>query len=161
MNWDISFASYHVRPRARGARGPILSDNHQLVMDSLPQELIDAIIDNIPQSSLLSCSLVARRWQRQSQQRAFDTISFLSEDKVDRWCTDILQDPDGISSYIRHVRIVEIFWWDEPALFAHMLGTLSSLTELSLVKTEIPDELPGHISRGEFGKGPLLSTLVT
>jgi hypothetical protein len=34
-----------------------------------------------------------------------------------------------------------------------MLETLSSLTELSLIETEIPDELPDHISRGEFGKG--------
>jgi hypothetical protein len=34
-----------------------------------------------------------------------------------------------------------------------MLGTLSSLTILSMFATEIPDELPGHISRGEFGKG--------
>ena len=34
-----------------------------------------------------------------------------------------------------------------------MLGSLSSLTALSIHETKIPDELPGHISRGEFGKG--------
>jgi hypothetical protein len=34
-----------------------------------------------------------------------------------------------------------------------MPGTLSLLTELLPVETKIRDEFPGHISRGEFGKG--------
>ena len=122
-------------------------------MDSLAQELIDTVIGNVIKSSLLSCSLVSRRWRRKSQQRAFDTISFSSEDKVNRWCTDISQDSDGISSYVRHVRIRKIFSWNEPVLLGRMLRTLSSLTELSLFQTKIPDEFPGHILRGEFGKG--------
>lgn len=92
-------------------------------MDSLPQELIDVIIDNVPEPSLLSCSLVAKRWRRKSQQRAFDTISFSSETEVDRWCTYIPQDSDEISSYIRHVKIEEISFWAEPALFSRMVGT--------------------------------------
>jgi hypothetical protein len=122
-------------------------------MDSVPQELIDAIIDNVPQSSLPSCSLVAKRWRRKSQRRVLSTISFSSEDEVNRWCTDIPRDSDGISSYVRHVKIGISPCWAEPALFSRMLGTLSSLTTLSIYATEIPDELPGHISRGEFGKG--------
>jgi len=122
-------------------------------MDSIPQELIDTIIDNVPKSSLLSCSLVARRWRRKSQRRALDTISFLFEGEVNCWCTDIAQDSDGISSYVRHVRIYEIPSWDEPALFSRMLGSLSSLTELTILSTHIPDESLGPISRGEFGKG--------
>jgi hypothetical protein len=122
-------------------------------MDSIPQELIDAIVDNIPQSSLPSCSLVAKRWRQKSQRRVLSTIPFSSEDKVNRWCTDIPRDSDGISSYVRHVKIHNIFRWAEPALFSRMLGTLSSLTTLRMYSTEIPDELPAHISRGEFGKG--------
>ena len=122
-------------------------------MDSIPQELVDAIIDNVPESSLLSCSLVAKRWRRKSQQRALDNISFLSEGEVNRWCTYIPQDSDGISSYVCHVRIEAISSWAEPALLSRMLGSLSSLTTLSLYATEIPDELPGRISRGEFGNG--------
>jgi hypothetical protein len=122
-------------------------------MDSIPQELIDAIIDNVPQSSLPSCSLVAKRWRRESQRRVLSIIPFSSEDKVNCWCTGIPRDSDSISSYVRHIKIKKIFRWAEPALFGCMLETLSSLTELSLDKTEIPDELPGHISRGEFGKG--------
>jgi len=121
-------------------------------MDSIPQELVDKIIDNIPQSSLPSCALVGRRWRRKSQQRALDTILFSSEDEVNRWCTDVLQDSDGISSYVHYVG-VEVVSWTEPALFSRMLGSLSSLTTLSMYNSEIPDELPGRISRGEFGNG--------
>ena len=151
MSWNIYFASDHVnRPRVRAR---ILSDNHHLAMDSLPQELIDTIIDNVPESSLSSCSLVAKRWRRKSQRRAFDTMSFSSEDKINRWCTDIPRDSDGISSYIHHVSIEDISSWAEPALFSRILDILSSLTTLLVSETEIPDELPGHISRGELGKG--------
>jgi len=121
-------------------------------MDSIPQELIDAIIDNIPESSLPSCSLVAKRWRRKSQQRVLATISFPSERKVKRWCTDIPRDSNGISSYVRHVTIEEICSWVEPALLGQMLESLSSLTTVEIFATEIPDELPGHISRGESGK---------
>jgi len=122
-------------------------------MDSIPQELIDTIIDNISYFSLPSCSLVAKRWRRKSQRRILGTISFSSEDKVKRWCTDIPRDSNGISSYVRHVNIQEIYPWVEPALLSRMLGSLSSLTTLTMYGTEIPGEFPGHISRGEFGKG--------
>ena len=122
-------------------------------MDSIPQELIDAIIDNVPQSSLPSCSLVAKRWQRKSQKRVLGTIAFSSEHEVKRWCTDIPQDSDGISSYVRHVTIKRIHSWTEPGLFSRLLRSLSSLKALSMYRIEFPDEFPGHISRGEFGKG--------
>jgi len=78
-------------------------------MDSIPQELVNAIIDNVPQSSLPSCSLVAKRWQQKSQRRLLGTIAFLSEGEVKRWCTDNPQDSDGISSYVRHVKIEDIY----------------------------------------------------
>ena len=147
---EYTFYVYHVPPRVRAR---ILSNNHHLVMDLIPQELIDTIIDNVPESSLLSCSLVAKRWRRKSQRRAFDAISFSSEGKVNRWCTDIPHSSDGISSYVRHVNIEGISSWATPALFSRMLGSLSSLTTLLMHATEIPDELPGCISRGEFGNG--------
>jgi len=122
-------------------------------MDSIPQELIDAIIENVPKSSLLSCSLVAKRWRRKSQRRAFDTISFFFETEVNRWCTDFPHNSDVIPSYVRHLKIEEITSWAEPALLSRMLESLSSLTTLSMHETEIPEELPGLISRGEFGNG--------
>ena len=122
-------------------------------MDSVPQELIEAIIDDIPQSSLLSCSLVARRWRRKSQKCVLATILFVSEGEVKRWCTDIPRDSDGISSYVRRVVLYQIAPWVKPALLSRMLGSLGSLTTLSMFATQIPNELLGHILRGEFGKG--------
>jgi len=121
-------------------------------MDSIPQELVETIIDNVPESSLPSCSLVEKRWRRKSQQRVLSTITFSSERKVECWCTDIPRDSNGISSYVRHVTIEEIYFWVEPAILSQMLGSLTSLTTLSIFATQIPDELPGHISRGGFGK---------
>jgi hypothetical protein len=120
-------------------------------MDSIPQELIDAIIDNVPHSSLPSCSLVAKRWRRKSQRRVLSTITFSSEDEVNRWCADIPR--DGISSYVRCLKIEDIYCWDESAPLSRMLETFNSLTTLSMDEVKIPDELSGHISCGEFGKG--------
>ena len=131
----------------------ILPNNRHFAMDSLPQELIDAIIDNVPQPTLPSCSLVAKRWRRKSQQRVLATISFRSEGEVKRWCTDIPRDSDGISSYVCHVDLVGIYFWTEPALLSRMLGSLNSLAALSIYGMVIPDELPGRISQGELGKG--------
>ena len=142
--------SQPIRPRARPR---ILSDNHHLAMDSIPQELIDAIIDNVPESSLPSCSLVAKRWRRKSQKRLLTNILFPYECAVKYWCTDIPQDSDGILSYVRHITLGEIYSWTEPALLSRLLGSLSSLTALSIHRVKIPDEFPGHILRGEFGKG--------
>jgi len=122
-------------------------------MNSLPQELIDATIDRLPRPSLLSSSLVAKRWRQRSQQRALERIKFLSKAQVNRWCTDFPQDPEGIISYVRVARFQEIFSWDDPALFGHVLKSLCSLTGLCVSWTKIPIELPGQISRGEIGKG--------
>ena len=70
-----------------------------------------------------------------------------------RWCTDIPQDPDGILSYVHYAKIQENFLWTEPILLSRLLGSLSSLATLWMCATKIPDELLGHIWRGEFGKG--------
>jgi hypothetical protein len=118
-------------------------------MDSVPQELIDTIIDNVPRYSLPSCSLVAKRWRQKSQQRFLSTISFSSEYKMNRWCADFPR--GGISSYVRFVKIE--YYRGNPALLSRTLETLSSLTTLSMYQAKITDELSGHISRGGFGKG--------
>ena len=127
-------------------------------MDSLPQELINAIIDNVPIYSLRSCSLVSKRWRCRSQQRIFNNILITSEHEANLWCKNIPQESGGISSFVRLVRFVGVPFWDEPALFGRMLEGLSSLTVLRVTRTEIPDKLQDHISRGELGKD--INTLV-
>ena len=122
-------------------------------MDSLPNELIEAIIDDIPPSSLHSSSLVARRWRTRSQQRILDFITFSSEDKVDRWYSDVQRVRNRIASYVRSAEFRRIDSWNEPALFGRVLEGLCSLTTLEVTACAIPDELPGQISRGMCGRG--------
>jgi hypothetical protein len=121
-------------------------------MDSLPQELINAIIDTVPRSSLRSCSLVAKRWRRRSQQRGFEITAIKSEKKANLWCKNIPQEPDGVSSFVRLAHFECISRWDKPELFGRVLKDLTSLRSLWVFFTEIPDELRDHISRGEIGK---------
>jgi len=121
-------------------------------MDSLPQELINAIIDNISSPSLRSSSLVARRWRHRSQQRAFKCIVIESEHEAHLWCKNISQESDGISSFVHFAHFISIPWWNEPALFGRVLKGLTSLTSLWVFDTGIPDELQDCISRGELGK---------
>lgn len=122
-------------------------------MDSLPQETIDGIIDNLPRSSLYSSSLVARQWRTRSQQRILDSIIFSSQDKVDRWHSDVQIGGNRILSYVRSVEFRDIEPWNEPALFGRVLKGFRSLETLKVHECAIPDELVGQILRGEFGGG--------
>jgi len=123
-----------------------------LAMNSLPQELIDAVIDNLPRSSLFSSSLVLKRWRRRSQRRVLERIKFISEDQVDRWYTDFPQDPKGIASYVRFVGFQNTIFPGNLATFGCALQNLCSLTTLWVNGMEIPDELPAQIPRMEVWK---------
>ena len=121
-------------------------------MDSLPQELINAIIDNLPVSGLRSSSLVARRWRRRSQQRTFNCIVIESEYAAYLWCKNVSQESDGTSSFVHFAHFIDIPQWNDPTLFGRVLKGLASLTALWVFDTGIPDELQDRISRGELGK---------
>ena len=127
------------------------SSNQQLVMDSLPQEIIDEIIDNLPRSCLRSSSLVARRWRKRSQQRVFSTILFRTESTVKSWYTNVQSDPGGASSYVKFGIFACIDKWTDSALFGRVLGNFNSLTELGIADTGIPDEVLEGVLQGELG----------
>jgi hypothetical protein len=130
-------------------------------MDSLPQETIDAIIDNLPRSTLRSSSLVARRWRARSQQRIFyfTTVTFHSEHQVDCWHSDFQRGQNQIIPYVRCVEFSCIDSWGEPALFGRVLEDFCSLKTLKLYGCAIPDELPGQILHGRFGDGIIILSL--
>ena len=120
-------------------------------MDSVPQEIIDEIIDNLPHSNLRSSSLVAKRWRKRSQQRALDKIWIGSGSVVCRWHIDTRSDPGGIPSYVQSANFDGITEWEDPLLFSRVLENFNSLTTLSIAgDTEIPDEVLERISRGEL-----------
>ena len=122
-------------------------------MDSVPQELIDAIIDNLSRDSLCSSSLIAKRWRTRSQRRIFNSIRLSTEDKVNRWHPDIQRGRHRIVSYVHSVEFHGISSWSEPTLPGRVLKGFLSLKTLVVYKSKIPDELPAQISRGEFGRG--------
>ena len=137
----------------------ILPSGCQLVMDSLPQEIVDEIINNLPRSSLRFSSLVARRWRKRNQQRALSTIHFYTESMVSSWHTDIQIDPAGVSSCVQSAGFKRIDGWDDPTLFIRVLKNFNSLTALGIYETEISDELLEQISRGELGQSIAITAL--
>ena len=130
-------------------------------MDSFAQELIDEIIDCVPRQNMPASSLVTRRWRRRSQQHNFEFVLFMF-DKLTLWDINIPQDPDGIPSYVCHVRFKSTpFPALEPGVLAHILKTFTSLISLEFCHTRLPppDELAVPLSLGEFGKGITRLTL--
>ena len=122
-------------------------------MDSVPQELIDAIIDNLSRNSLCSSSLIAKRWRTKSQRRIFNSIRLSTEDKVNRWHPDIQRGRNRIVPYVHSVELHKISSWNEPTLPGRVLKGFLSLKTLVVHQSAIPDELLAQISRGEFGRG--------
>ena len=77
-------------------------------------------------------------------------------DKLTLWDINIPQDPDGIPSYVRHVRFKSTpFPALEPGTLARILKTFTSIISLEFGHTRLPppDELAVPLSLGEFGKG--------
>ena len=107
-------------------------------MESLAQELIDAIIDCLQHWDLRFSSLIARRWRRRSQQCAFAHVSFGRERRVVLWYTNIPQDPDGIPSYVQTTSFFKIEW-QNPALFGLVVKSFSNLKSLSVTDTSIQE----------------------
>lgn len=128
----------------------ILPSGCQLVMDSLPQEIVDEIINNLPRSSLHFSSLVARRWRKRSQQRALYSIHFYTESKAESCHAYSQSNTAGISSYVRSAGFSQIDKWEDHTLFTRVLKNFNSLTALGLYEMETSDEMPEHISRGEL-----------
>ena len=121
-------------------------------MESLAQELLDAIIDHVPFQHARSCSLVARRWRKRGQQRAFRYLVFRSEDDLIRWCRDIPQDPNGIPSYVRTVELREIIYWSDTGVLGRALKCFCRVKILKVFGSIFPCcEVPGIVSSGTFG----------
>ena len=121
-------------------------------MDSLPQEIIDEIIDDLPPSSIPSSSLVATRWRNRSQQHAFSSILLSSEPRANSWLIDSQSDQGGISSYVKFVKLSRILEWSDPRLFSRVLENFTSLTALQMDQVDIPDGALERISHGKLSK---------
>ena len=124
-------------------------------MDSLPQELLEKIIEHLPEWDAATSSLVSKRWRRKSQQIYFESVRFFSPQWAAAWEANVPQDPDGIPSYVRHVEFHSVTKPSfEPAIFGRILKSFESMVTLTVDGAEIPlaKELTGPVSLGEFGK---------
>ena len=103
-------------------------------MESLPQEIIDEIIDDLAFdfATLKSASLVQKSWTPQSHRRLFHYVPFYSLNRLERWSLSISPDPDGIASYTRTI----LFSYDtrrpwiEPANLDRFLDHFRSFTRV-------------------------------
>ena len=128
-------------------------DHLSFTMESLAQELLEAIIDYVPPPHADSCSLVARRWRKRSQRRYFSVVLFCQEEVVVRWCKNNPQDPNGIPSYAEDVKFQSIRRWRDSAVFTRALKCFSCVKTLLICDTWIPsDEAREIVSSGEFGR---------
>ena len=114
-------------------------------MDSLPQEIIDKIIDNLPHSSLRPSSLVVKRWQKRSQRWAFRGTLFYSESRVKSWHMNTREDPDQIPPNVQSVGFYGFGKWSDTALFNNVLENFNSLNELRIYGIEVTNEMVERI----------------
>lgn len=131
-------------------------------MDSFAQELIDETIHRIPRGDMPTSSLVARRWRHTSQRRHFEFVRFSRDDLI-FWEANIPRDPDGIPSYVRHVRFQHNSHRSGPAIFVRVLRTFRSIVSLMMVNIGglRPEGLVSPVLFSEFGKNITRLTLAS
>ena len=105
---------------------------------------------HIPTSAALLSS--QRDGDKETNNASSITTQFSPEHEVNSWHAHTRNNLSGVSSYVKFARFNSIVEWEEPALFTCVLENFNSLTTLRISETEISDELPDHISCGEFGK---------
>ncbi|KAJ7151859.1 hypothetical protein C8R43DRAFT_1127493 [Mycena crocata] len=98
-------------------------------MPELPQELIDAIIDEVPASSLRACSLTATAFVASSQRRIFQWASLSTIRSYER-TEAILATSPHLGKYVRFlaIGITKI-----PSNYAPLQAILPALTEIERV----------------------------
>ncbi|KAJ6551823.1 hypothetical protein B0H19DRAFT_1378465 [Mycena capillaripes] len=73
-------------------------------MSDVPQELIDAIIKHVPDSSLVACSLTATAFVAPSQRRLFRWISLSGMPAYERIARSLASSPH-LGRYVRHLAL--------------------------------------------------------
>lgn len=73
-------------------------------MSDVPQELIDAIVEHVPDSSLVACSLTATTFVAPSQRRLFRWISLSGMPAYERMAHSLASSPH-LGKYVRHLAL--------------------------------------------------------
>ena len=91
-------------------------------LDDLPQELLDAIIDLVPQNvHLKKCVLVGKRWVRRCQERLFKRITLSSRDP-EQWAKPVTENQPLLFSHVRTLTLEGLYphGWRDANFQRHM-----------------------------------------
>jgi hypothetical protein len=88
----------------------------------LPQELLDVVIDLVPEIPLLrACALVGKRWVRRCQERLFERLT-LSSQETEWWTRPVSENQPLLFSYVRTLTLRGVYPpdWRNPSFERHM-----------------------------------------
>ncbi|KAJ7218226.1 hypothetical protein B0H12DRAFT_329834 [Mycena haematopus] len=100
-------------------------------MPNLPQELVEAIVDEVPESSLAACSLTATAFVASSQRRLFKWMS-LSKISTYEKTARLLTSSPHIGPYFRYLALDITEIPENYVLLESILASLSELEYLSI-----------------------------
>ena len=84
-------------------------------LNDLPQELLDSVIDLVPQRvQLKKCALVGNRWVRRCQERLFERFTLSPQGAV-RWAWPVMESQPLLFSYVRTLTLLGVYpkdWMD-------------------------------------------------
>lgn len=93
-----------------------------VTFDDLPQEILDVVIDFVPQNAnLKNCALVGKRWVRRCQERLFERLT-LSSQATEQWNRPVSENQLLLFSYVRTLTLRGVYppHWRDPNFERHM-----------------------------------------
>lgn len=91
-------------------------------INDLPQELLDVIIDLVPQNAdFKNCALVGKRWVRRCQERLFELIT-ISSREMELWTRPVPENQPLLFSYVRTLTLRRVYplQWRDANFERHM-----------------------------------------
>lgn len=90
---------------------PEMTDSNAVTatLNDLPRELLDAVIDFVPQNvHLKQCALVGKRWVRRCQERLFERFT-LSSQATERWTKPVAENQPLLFSYVKKLTLLGVY----------------------------------------------------
>ena len=83
-------------------------------MQTLPQELVDKVVDELLELKgykthrIAPYSLISRAWAPRTQQHCFRTLYFDNSDELKKWCRKVTPDPAGVSRHTHRLIFIGV-----------------------------------------------------
>ncbi|KAJ7136369.1 hypothetical protein C8R43DRAFT_1203385 [Mycena crocata] len=103
-------------------------------MAELPQELIDAILEDVPDSSLGACSMTSCAFVVSSQRRLFRSMS-LPDYRIYARAARLLAESPHLAGYVRYLALNISFIPDDYTHLKSILARLSDIERVAIIGT--------------------------